>query len=415
MRLFSQNVIAGEYAFGTGEKPRTVLDLGANIGAFAAWAKHTWPDCEVWCYEPVPRNYEFFRENLNGTPGVYLATVGVRDKAGKGPVYTGLENCGQCSFIINGEQRNEVECESEYIDAATLPSCEFVKVDVEGCETEIVERLDLRETKWIAVETHGNAAYEKIDRTLIAKGFLRHEATHTFGNNLVAKYTRKVQKKLFVAVPIYQDVPGEFAVSMNMLTRARYDFPVMTQFLQGDSLVTRVRNNLTAMFLESDASDLLFLDCDLVFKPEHIASIMRHDEAIVAGFYARKKSDSLMWVANRFPDQTEMTPDARGLVHVRYAGTGFMRISRAVFENMIHEWGEQLWYKPDSGTREKEYEFWKVGIYRGDGFPRYLSEDWYFCQLANDLGYKVWLDCKVFARHIGRISYPLKQFFPNDI
>lgn len=413
MRPFVESVLGGEYDIKTSRPPATVLDIGANIGAFTAWAKTKWPSAQVIAYEPVASSSDMFAENLNGTPGVLLNRMGVRNYNGCATIYGGITNIGEASYFKDYDAKDPIG-DASFIDAATIPSYEFVKIDAEGCEAEIIEKLDLSATRWIALEIHNKDFIEPIERKLLAHGFYRDTNRALAQNRWLLKFTKEITRKLFVAVPVYREIPAEVVMSLLAIPKCKFEFPVEMKMNAGDSLVTRSRNNLTAEFLESDCSDLLFLDCDLIFRPDQIARLMHWDEDIVAGFYARKRADKLMWVANRFPDTEEMQADSRGLVQVRYAGTGFMRVRRNVFDRMLAEYGSQIEYKPDSGPRDKEWDFWKVGIYRGDGFPRYLSEDWYFCQLANDLGYKVMMDTGIMAKHIGSITYPLKHLFPHD-
>ena len=52
-----EEVLRGEYESGyTGER-LTVLDIGANIGAFSLWAAHRWPGCTINAYEPNPATF----------------------------------------------------------------------------------------------------------------------------------------------------------------------------------------------------------------------------------------------------------------------------------------------------------------------------------------------------------------------
>jgi hypothetical protein len=181
------------------------------------------------------------------------------------------------------------------------------------------------------------------------------------------------------------------------------------QFRIHDSLVTRSRNVLTRDFLDSGCDKLLFLDSDLLFEPEHIARIASHDRDIVGGMYAIKKDGpDLRWCANGLKEgPPEAGPD--GLMPVAYVGTGFCCVKREVFLKMI-ETGLAPEYRAD-GSGRLEHDFWQVGVYEyKDGRPRrYLSEDWMFCQLALDLGYKVWLDCAVMLGHVGAATWPLSH------
>lgn len=44
--------------------PKTVLDIGANIGAFALRAHYEWPAAKVICFEPMPFNIVFCCEKF---------------------------------------------------------------------------------------------------------------------------------------------------------------------------------------------------------------------------------------------------------------------------------------------------------------------------------------------------------------
>lgn len=174
----------------------------------------------------------------------------------------------------------------------------------------------------------------------------------------------------------------------------------------GDSLVSRARNCLAADFLESDCTHLLFIDSDLIFSAEHIERLVSHDVDIIGGCYPAKAEGKIKWIVNSHSEPRHILEN--GLQEMRYVGTGFMLIKRRVFLRMIDEF--DLSYKPDESSRDVEWDFFAVGPYQfPDGSRRYLSEDWYFCQRALDLGFKVWADTRVILRHIGQAIYPLQS------
>jgi FkbM family methyltransferase len=39
-----------------------ILDIGANVGSFAAWALKRWPGAHVYCYEPLPNNFALLKK-----------------------------------------------------------------------------------------------------------------------------------------------------------------------------------------------------------------------------------------------------------------------------------------------------------------------------------------------------------------
>lgn len=221
--------------------------------------------------------------------------------------------------------------------------------------------------------------------------------------------------KLFIGLPIYSQVPAFFLQSLLALQARKpiyaadgREIQITIGMSQGDG-VARSRNQLSADFLASDCTHLLFIDCDLIFSAEHVARLVSHDVAVVGGLYPKKQDVPGLpeWVLNSLPN-TE--PDENGLQEVRYIGTGFMCIRRFVFEAMIKQMGAQIAFTADYGRRRVEHDFWPMGVYSyPDGTRRYLSEDWYFCQRWLDCGGKVLADTRAIIKHIGPTIFPTAQ------
>lgn len=214
--------------------------------------------------------------------------------------------------------------------------------------------------------------------------------------------------KLFIALPVYGGYHPHFVASlMQLLTHKALPCEIVIRPCVGDSLVARARNRLAAQFLASDCTHLLFLDTDLIFSPEHIARLISHNVPIVAGLYPKKQTE-LAWVCNML-EGTEPDP-VSGLQPVKYAGTGCLLIERLVLEVMISAHPE-LRYDPDDGDEPgTKYDFFSCGVWAcpKTGRRRYLSEDWWFCQRAHDLGLNVLMDTQVVLKHCGDAIYPLQ-------
>lgn len=216
--------------------------------------------------------------------------------------------------------------------------------------------------------------------------------------------------RLLIGLPIYAQVPTFF---MQCLLNYIKHEPVKTEIhiAQGDG-VARSRNALSAEFLRGDYTHLLFIDSDLVFSPDHIVRMLSHRVDLVGGFYPKKQDGKLEWVINTLP-QPMPEPTVDGLQPVKYVGTGFMLIARAVFEQMIARYPE-IEFVEDYGRRTKAHDFWSMGVYREkDGSGRYLSEDWYFCQRWLDMGKTVYADTGVVLKHIGPAIFPLSHQEPE--
>jgi hypothetical protein len=220
---------------------------------------------------------------------------------------------------------------------------------------------------------------------------------------------------LSVAIPVYGGVDPHFYTSMLGLVgrRGSRDYALrVPPALIGESLVSRARNRLACDFLRTDSTHLLFIDSDLIFSPEDVDRIASHAARgvpIVAGLYP-KKQVQLGWVCNLL--EPSPPADEHDLVPVKYAGTGFLCIAREVLEKMMKTHPEAR-YDPDDGDEWPGdlWDFFPVGIREcpETGRRRYLSEDWWFCQRAWDMGYPVMMDQRIILKHVGQFVYPFDK------
>jgi len=216
-------------------------------------------------------------------------------------------------------------------------------------------------------------------------------------------------KKLFIGLPIYQQMPTFFAQCLLAL-QAQKPLPIEIYICQGDG-VARSRNSLTAEFLRSDCTHLLFIDSDLIFSADHITKLLSRNLPVVGGFYPKKQQGKLEWVINTLPGMPPQTDD--GLQPVRYIGTGFVCVAREVFEKMAAAFPD-LGFTEDYGKRAQAHDYWQMGVYRDkDGSTRYLSEDWFFCQKWLDMGGEIFGDCSVILKHYGPVIFPLETQLPE--
>ena len=218
------------------------------------------------------------------------------------------------------------------------------------------------------------------------------------------------KQNIFFATPCYGGmITDQYFLSMFKTTQALSQIPCSFRLttLRNESLVTRARNILTAMFLDSDASHLFFLDADIEWEPEAIMRAISADKDIVASAYP-KKALPIQYALNfKFIDPVnKRIRFENGLVEVLDASTGFFCIKRQVFERMMLEYPE-LHYKNDSNIDDKIakycYAFFDTHIDEED--RRYLSEDYRFCRLWQKLGGEIWLDPKTKLNHIGTYTF----------
>jgi hypothetical protein len=206
--------------------------------------------------------------------------------------------------------------------------------------------------------------------------------------------------KVFIGVPVYAQVPIQHVSCLGKIM-GKPPVNCCFQHVSGDG-ICRTRNRITSAFLQTECTDLLMLDSDLIWSPDDVRRICEHDLDVVGGLYPLKKPGNPSWVMNDLPGEK---PDAQGLLKVRFIGTGFLRIRRSVFQEVRAHFGEDFSYRDDD-TGEESYDYWPFGVHKPT--RRHLSEDWYFCQRWLEMGKTVWADTHILLQHIGSCIYPIQ-------
>lgn len=136
---YCADVLAGCYDLPY--EAKTVLDIGANVGAFARWAKTRWQWCEIVCYEPQPENYTLLQRTVScyALTQCSVVNIAVSNSAGRMALHEN-GNRGEWSFIKFGNGLGAIEV--DVMDAANLPDADFIKIDTEGAEINILMRLE---------------------------------------------------------------------------------------------------------------------------------------------------------------------------------------------------------------------------------------------------------------------------------
>jgi FkbM family methyltransferase len=174
-----QQVFNNEYAIpGYTKVDPVILDIGANVGAFAIWAFTKWPEATIHCYEPNPSNFEYLKNNLESihpTKKYILHNVAVGDPE-HNKLFLGKHNCGECSFFQLGEQTDSF-IPVITISPKELPEANILKMDTEGSELNILEGLNVNLYDAITFEYHRESDRRDIDLQLIdfdlVHGFIR--------------------------------------------------------------------------------------------------------------------------------------------------------------------------------------------------------------------------------------------------
>lgn len=183
-----QEVLNGEYDVGVDIKKPVICDIGANLGAFAVWALNRWPDAIIHCFEPSSANFFYLRQNLSQLNNCRLYNVAVGNPKNT-KLYKGLGNCGQSSLFDLGCQSEEYEMVTTVHPKILPKDCDILKIDTEGSEVDILERIGPRVFKVILLEYHQEKDRRKIDQLL--EDYVLMEAKGVWAESGLLKYIHR--------------------------------------------------------------------------------------------------------------------------------------------------------------------------------------------------------------------------------
>lgn len=207
-------------------------------------------------------------------------------------------------------------------------------------------------------------------------------------------------KSVAFAIPsLTHDVSIEFLRSM-----MRTDWILASQgwdrtYLDvcGCQFVANARNELVHDFLNNhpECDNLFFLDDDLGWEPEKALRILERDEDIIAGVYPKRQDEEDWPVMLAGSDGKLEYRDH--LVRALRVPTGFMRIKRRVFEQLLPHAPPYKWMNAKGEVKEIP-AFFAVGV-MPDGW--FWTEDYLFSNNSQGAGFEIWVDPDIEFTHRG--------------
>lgn len=203
--------------------------------------------------------------------------------------------------------------------------------------------------------------------------------------------------KVMIAIPTYnENVHAKLMLDLiDLLKEAHYEYTIR---IKSGSLITRIRNDFVSNFLNSDCSHLLFIDSDLYDFKETFLDLLCADTPKVCGGIYRKKQLKEAYNVNLCYSIEETLAEKKGaFIEVKHIPTGLMVIEKSVFYQMILAYPERKFLDNDT----IKYNFFDAGVIEG----RYLSEDYYFCELYRAIGGKIHAILDSTMVHHGVLNY----------
>ena len=143
------------------------------------------------------------------------------------------------------------------------------------------------------------------------------------------------------------------------------------------------RNQLVKEFLASDADRLVFLDADVTFEPGNLVTLAMHPVDFIGGAY-RLKTNEERYPIHLLNEPRDIGPN--GIVEVAMVSTGFLSLSRKVFETFRNAFPDREYLNEIDS--QKSFCYFQIPFSNGVLF----TEDAYFCKEWRAIGGKIYLD-----------------------
>ncbi|MFH0846030.1 MAG: FkbM family methyltransferase [Patescibacteria group bacterium] len=147
-QTFREIFLKGEYDRELGT-PKTILDLGSNVGYSILFFKAKYPDAVICGYEANPETFKKLKRNVGHLNNVKIFNKAISDKNGFEKMYLGSSSAS--SSLVDRFDENFPTAQVECIE---LPKQDFdlIKFDIEGGEHKVIKNPT--NTKYIIGEVH---------------------------------------------------------------------------------------------------------------------------------------------------------------------------------------------------------------------------------------------------------------------
>lgn len=153
---------------------RTILDIGANVGASTLYFAGQYPEARILAFEPFTESYELLARNVQGLSRISTFNFGLSDQDRQAPLHLGVfdsvtnslghssEASGQRDVVVQLRNSGDVLAEQN------ITEVDILKLDTEGSELPILRSMfpTVARAGVIYLEFHSEADRREIDRML---------------------------------------------------------------------------------------------------------------------------------------------------------------------------------------------------------------------------------------------------------
>jgi FkbM family methyltransferase len=152
---------------------KTIVDIGANVGAASVFFALAYPDAQVYAFEPGSAPLSLLRQNAEPLRNITVFPFGLYSREHTLTLFQGKNDSVESSIWQSsrtGEESEQIRlvCAPEFLAGHGINGIDILKIDTEGCEAPILRSLKqyLPAVKVLYVEYHSERDRRMIDELL---------------------------------------------------------------------------------------------------------------------------------------------------------------------------------------------------------------------------------------------------------
>lgn len=157
------------------ESDDIIIDVGAHIGIFSMYVSQFCSTGKIFCYEPSKENFELLCQNieLNNKKNIFQKNCVVSSSDKEVSFYINSDKTANSLYESTSDSvKIQSQTLQQIFDSNNLKKCDYLKLDCEGAEYEIIDSLPDRyfiNISKIYIEYHFNDSKPELLNKLIKK------------------------------------------------------------------------------------------------------------------------------------------------------------------------------------------------------------------------------------------------------
>lgn len=125
-----------------GVSPRTIFDIGANVGRWSSRVHSLWPDAQIHMFDPVPSVAAGLERTFAAVPQMHVHNCAVGAEDGTVDIHENLDRSSHSFVTRSATGEGKLVSGASAFKLAGADHVELVKLDTEGFDLDIIHGFE---------------------------------------------------------------------------------------------------------------------------------------------------------------------------------------------------------------------------------------------------------------------------------